>query len=114
MPVFAWSSLGRGFLSGRFSRRVYEEEGDKLDSSFVRAFCFEENFQRLERAEVLAKEKGVTIPQIALAYVLNQPLEIYALVGAETPEEFSGCCKSLDIELSSGELAWLNLESDAR
>ena len=114
MPVFAWSSLGRGFLSGRFSKMVYETEKDNLDPSFVRAFCFEENFQRLDRAVSLAKEKEVSVPQIALAYVLNQPLEIHALVGAETSAEFEGCCDALDIGLSPAELAWLNLESDER
>jgi aryl-alcohol dehydrogenase-like predicted oxidoreductase len=35
----------------------------------------------LDRAEQLARDKGVSLPQLALAYVLSQPLDIYALVG---------------------------------
>ncbi len=37
----------------------------------------------------MAREKGVTLPQIALAYVLSQPkLDIFALVGCTTPDEY--------------------------
>ena len=113
LPVFAWSSLGRGFLSGRFSKEAFEKGKETLDPSFVRAFCFEENFERLGRAAQLAKNKGVTVPQVGLAYVLRQPMNVFALVGTETPEEFGSCVEALDLELAPEEIAWLNLERNA-
>jgi aryl-alcohol dehydrogenase-like predicted oxidoreductase len=63
---------------------------------------------------LLAEEKGFTIPQVALAYVLKQPLNIFAAVGCKTGAEFKANLEAGQIELAPSELAWLNLESDTR
>ena len=51
----------------------------------------------------LAAEKGVGVAQIALAYVLNYPLNIFALVGAVTPGEVRQNLVALDMELTPEE-----------
>jgi len=73
----------------------------------VDVYCFGENWSRLERAKELAIQKGVSLPQIALAYVLNQPQDIYALIACWTSEEVADNIKALGIELSVDELEWL-------
>ena len=62
------------------------------------------------RADELAEQKGATLRQIALAWVLHQPLEVYALIGPASVAELDDCLGALEIELTSDELAWLNLE----
>lgn len=114
MPLFTWSSLARGFFSGRLTRRNFEEVKASLDSSTVRAYGCEPNFQRLDRAGELAREKGKSVPQVALAYVLQQPLEIFALVGCETPEEFRVNTEALEIVLTPAEMEWLDLRRERR
>ena len=114
MPVFAWSSLARGFFSGRLSRANRAGIADVLDESSVRAYGADQNFDRLDRAETLAKENGLTVPQIALAYVLNQPMNVFALIGAANREEFEANMQVLDLELTPAECAWLDLRSDTR
>ena len=112
MPLFTWSSIANGFFSGRVNRENYDglvEQG-LFDESAVRAYCTDDNFERLDRVEELADEKGLSIPQVALAYVLCQPLNIYALVGARSGEEISANLESLQTKLTDGEMAWLNLE----
>ena len=109
MPVFAWSSMGRGFFSGRLTRENYAEVGD---GACVRAFCHEQNFRRLDRARELAERKGATIPQIALAYVMRQKMNMFAIVGAENRDELVANDTTLAFELTPEECAWLNLESD--
>ena len=97
MPLFTWSSIASGFFSGRVNRENYDgmvEQG-LLDESTVRAYCTDDNFERLDRVGQLAKEKERSIPQIALAYVLGQPLNIYALVGSRSGEEISANLESL-------------------
>jgi aryl-alcohol dehydrogenase-like predicted oxidoreductase len=47
------------------------------------------------------------VPQIALAYVLDQPLNIFALVGCAKRAEFAANLAALDIQLSTGEMLWL-------
>ena len=58
----------------------------------------------------MADQKGLTVPQIAMAYVLNQPLNVFALVGCATPEEFTENVDVLERTLSLEELAWLDLQ----
>lgn len=104
MPVFAYSSLGRGLFSGRITRDNFK---DAADGACQRAYCHEVNFQRLDRAGELARRKGVNVTQIALAYVLNSPMATFAIVGAESREEIDQCVAAGKIRLSEAELAWL-------
>ncbi len=114
MPLFTWSSLARGFFSGRLSRANFEQVRNNMDQSCVHSYCYEQNFQRLDRVAELAQEKGKSVPQIALAWVLQQPLNIFALVGCETPDEFKANCDALELQLNETELAWLDLRRDSR
>ena len=107
MPLFTWSSLAGGFFSGRFTRENLDSVESYLDRLCVETYCHEENFGRLDRARALAEEKGLTVPQVALAYVLDQPLEVFALVGCNTGDEFRDNVEAGGVELSPEELAWL-------
>lgn len=111
MPLLAWSSLAGGFFSGRFRPDNLETFSDYFDKVVVDAYCSAENFDRLERAEMLAEEYGVSSAQIALAYVLHQPLDVYALVGCRTVEEFRQNAAALALRLTPGEIAWLELKT---
>jgi aryl-alcohol dehydrogenase-like predicted oxidoreductase len=107
MPLFTWSTLAGGFFSGPFTRDNLDTFDANLDRICVETYCYEENFRRLDRVGVLAREKGLTVPQVALAYALNQPLEIFALVGCNTGEEFGANVEADAVALTAGELAWL-------
>jgi aryl-alcohol dehydrogenase-like predicted oxidoreductase len=110
MPVFAWSSLAGGFFSGRFRRDNLQSFEAPIDRLCVESYGSEENFMRLDRAGELAAQLGATVPQIALAYVLNQPLEIFALVGCRSGAEYRENAAACDIKLSAEQLAWLDLQ----
>jgi aryl-alcohol dehydrogenase-like predicted oxidoreductase len=110
-PLFTWSSLAGGFFSGRFTRENLDSFDSYLDKLAVECYCYPSNFERLDRVRVLADKKGLSIPQVALAYVLSQPLDIYALVGCRTRDEFLANAAVVDNHLSANELKWLNLES---
>jgi aryl-alcohol dehydrogenase-like predicted oxidoreductase len=56
----------------------------------------------------------VTATQIALAWLLRQPLNIFPLVGARSRGELEANIAALNIPLTTSEMAWLNLESDSR
>ena len=112
MPLFTWSSLAGGFFSGRFTRDNLDSFESYLDKLCVQAYCYEDNFKRLDRVRLLAQEKGLTIPQVALAYVLSQPLNIFALVGCQSGAEFKANLEASEVRLSPEEIAWLELKSD--
>lgn len=110
MPLFTWSSLAGGFFSGRFSRNNLASFDSYMDQLCVQSYCIEDNFKRLDRAQLLAEEKGLTLPQIALAYVLSQPLNIFALVGCLSGAEFKENLAAGQIKLTVEEMAWLELK----
>ena len=64
--------------------------------------------KRLDCAQELARAKRVTIAQLALAWVLHHPLELYPLVAAYHPREFEQLTKALEIELTQTESEWLD------
>ena len=111
MPVFAWSSQARGFFSGRYSPEL--TEGATQDAqNVIRTYYSEANWERYRRAGELAKVQGCTLRQIALAWVLHQPLEVFALIGPATVAELDDCLGALEVELTPDEVAWLNLQGD--
>lgn len=109
-PLFTWSSLAGGFFTGRFHRHNLDEFTEYADKVCVASYCSEENFQRLDRVQELAATKGVNVIQIAVAFVLAQPLNIYALVGCYTPKEFQDNVEAMELKLTSEELEWLDLK----
>ena len=109
MAIFAYSSLGRGLFSGRITRENCRETAD---GACLKAYCHDVNFQRLDRVRELAQKKGATVTQIALAFVLSQPLNVFALTGAASGEECRANVAALDIRLTPDELAWLDLQKD--
>ncbi|GAB4110626.1 MAG: hypothetical protein Fur005_12290 [Roseiflexaceae bacterium] len=114
MPLFTWSSLAGGFFSGRLRRDNIDTFETYLDKLAVYSYASEENFQRLDRVQQLADEKGMTIPQIATAYIMSQNLNIFALVGCQTREEFAANVAAADLRLTPEESAWLDLRADSR
>ncbi|HET9659941.1 MAG TPA: aldo/keto reductase [Thermomicrobiales bacterium] len=114
MPIFAWSSLAHGFLSGHFRSDRRDEPGTDFERSVLRTYGSNENFERLRRAEILAAEKDVTVPQIALAFILEQPLDVYAVVASCTPDEYAADAAALELSLTRAELDWLDLFANER
>lgn len=109
MPVFAYSSLGRGFFSGRVKSDNPNGAAEVLDRFAIKGYCYTENFERLRRAEILAKEKNVSVPQLALAWTLAQPLKTVLLVSAQSPERMETNLKAFDVKMTEEELRWLDL-----
>jgi len=108
VPLMPWSSQARGFFAGR------AHPDDYSDPELVRCWYSADNFERLARVELMARERGVLPINIALAYVLCQPFPTFALFGPRTLEETRTSLPALDIELTPEELAWLNLERKQR
>lgn len=113
MAVMAWSPLASGFFSGKFRRDNLNSFGVReWDEVVIRTYAKESNFQRLERAEQLAKEKGVTAAQIALAFVMNQPMNMYAVVGPHGIQKFKENIAAAKLKLTPQEMDWLDLKRE--
>ncbi len=108
VALLAWSSQARGFFTDRAA------PGRMEDAELARCWYADDNWARRARLVELAREKGVTPPAIAAAYVLAQPFPAFALIGPRTLAETDSSLECLRVRLTTGEVAWLNLEADAR
>ncbi len=105
LPVFAWSSLARGFFSDHYDPK--NPRGNRMSRWCATYFGSEENSERLERARAFAREHHVTVAQVALAYVVCHPLHVFAVVGCMTPEKFAENVAALSLKLDEATLHWL-------
>ena len=114
MPVLGYSSLARGFFSGRVTRELLASDPEKIDQFCRIAYCYEENFVRLDRCKEIAEEKGCTIPQVAMAYVLDSPMNAFPIIGAANRSEIESSLAALNVKLTPQEVQYLELKTDSR
>lgn len=86
MPVIAYSSLGRGFFSGRFKSYDYQGAKKVLDSFAQKGYLSEDNMARLHALETYAEKKGITVAQAAMQFVLGSPMNVFAVASMSAPE----------------------------
>ena len=102
----AYSPLGRGFLTGRFAK--FEDLPEKDYRRFSPRFQgenFPKNLALVEKVAEIARDKGVTPAQLALAWVLAQGEDIVPIPGTTRREHLEENLAALAIELSTEELA---------
>ena len=109
MPVIAHSALGHGLFSGRLRSTEMERASEVLDEFGMKGLCCEENFERLRRCEELAEKKGLTVAEIALAWVFRSPMNVFPVVSTSSEERLAKNIGAMEIPLTEEECAWLDL-----
>jgi aryl-alcohol dehydrogenase-like predicted oxidoreductase len=102
----AYSPLGRGFLTGEYKRP--EDIPDNDFRRFQPRFQgdnFYKNLDLVRHIETIAKSKGATPAQIALAWVMAQGADIVPIFGAKKRSRIDENLRAADITLSPAELA---------
>ena len=105
----AYSPLGNGFLSGRFTRDTVYGEGDfRGFMGRFRPEVMERNQALLGLIQSLAKSKQATPAQIVLAWELAQRPFIIPIPGTTNPQRLEENLGAARIELSNEDLADIN------
>ncbi len=112
IPVFAYSSLARGFFSGAFRADEPERAKQILDEPGIIGYYCESNLERLRRCEMLAERKGVSVAQIAMAWIYNQSMDVYAVSSPVNGEFLAANIAAMELSLTPEEVAWLALETN--
>jgi aryl-alcohol dehydrogenase-like predicted oxidoreductase len=102
LPVLAYSPLGRGFFSAR---------DDGVGRG--RIYGSPKNLAKRHRADILARKLGATRTEIALAYVLDQPFPVYAIVAVSSSEHMRQSLTAARLRLGPDELRWLESGEEA-
>jgi aryl-alcohol dehydrogenase-like predicted oxidoreductase len=113
LGVLPWGPLGAGFLSGRHRRGEAPAEGsriadaaDDLEEAAARR-AVERNFRVLDAAQGIAAERGATVPQVALAWLLAVDGVTAPIIGPRTLEQLDDLLAATGIALTAGERARL-------
>jgi aryl-alcohol dehydrogenase-like predicted oxidoreductase len=101
----AYSPLGRGFLTGQIKKFEDFEEGDyRRFSPRFQGENFDKNLQLVQKIEVMAKSKGCTPSQLALAWVMSQGDQVFPIPGTKRMKYLQENVGALDVKLSPEEL----------
>ncbi len=101
--LIPWSPMARGFFA-RNSKSGTETTRYRTDGFFKELYGREDDFLVANRAEEVAKERGLTSSQIALAWVLSKPHIASPIIGSSKIEHFDQAIAALDIKLTEDEI----------
>ncbi|MFI4977851.1 MAG: aldo/keto reductase [Solirubrobacterales bacterium] len=105
IALVAYSPLGRGFLSGRFTSLEELEEGDyRRHGPRFTGENLKQNLTLAERVRELASERGITPGQLALAWVLHRGEHIVPIPGTKRVSYLEENLAAAEVQLSDAEV----------
>jgi aryl-alcohol dehydrogenase-like predicted oxidoreductase len=103
-----WSPLAGGLLSGKFSREGEGPEGSRRASFDFPPVDRERTFSVIDVMRPIARDHGVSVANIALAWLLHQKWVTSVIIGAKTPDQLEDNLNAVNTELSEHELRHLD------
>ncbi len=120
MGLLPWSPLGGGWLSGKYRRdqrpsgatRLGEDPGRGMEAYDRRGT--DRTWNVIEAVQMVAEERGVSMAEIALAWVTGRPGVSSTILGARTTGQLETNLRAADLRLTPAETAALDAASDPR
>jgi L-glyceraldehyde 3-phosphate reductase len=111
----AFSPLAQGMLTNKYLSGIPQDARASKNESFSKDFLTEENLQHVRALNALARARGQTLAQMAIAWVLRDERVTSALIGARTVQQLEDSLGSLgNLKFSRDELAQIDqLATDA-
>ena len=100
LALIAWSSQARGLHT--------VPDGTELLAGPDTCWSSRGNIARLRRTAELARRRGVRPVNVALAWVLHRPFDVFPVIGPRSAAEVHEALAGLSVQLSPGEIAWLD------
>jgi aryl-alcohol dehydrogenase-like predicted oxidoreductase len=118
MGLLPWSPLGGGWLSGKYRRdqrptgstRLGEDPGRGMEAYDRRGS--ERTWRIIDAVGQVAENRGVTMAEVALAWVTDRPAVTSTILGARTTEQLRANLRAAGLQLSPEECAVLDEASD--
>ena len=116
--VVAYSPMQNGLLTGKFTKERVQNLPDS-DFRKTRNRHFQEpelgvNLRTVEALRPIADDNGLTLAQLALAWVLRRPEVTSAITGTRKPEQIEETVLAGDVELDEGTVSQINALLDMR
>lgn len=108
--VIPWGPLSSGFLTGKYRRGQAAPAGTRLANPmpYHAGIISEANFDKLEKFEAFASERGHSVGELALAWLLSHPWLSSVIAGATSKEQLSANIAAADWKLTQEDIEQLN------
>ena len=103
--VIPYSPLAGGFLTGKYRRNLTP---NSARAGGVKRYFNERNWALIDQMDSLAKQKGASVSQVALAWLLADPLITSPIIGANSPEQLRDNLGAVDVHLTLDEKSALD------
>jgi aryl-alcohol dehydrogenase-like predicted oxidoreductase len=114
MGMLPWSPLGGGWLSGKYKRDERPAEATRLGDNPQRGMeavdrrgSAEQTWDVIEAVQTVAEARGVSMAEVALAWVTDRPGVTSTILGARTLEQLETNLAAADLHLTAEETARL-------
>ena len=107
MGLLPYFPLANGALTGKYRRNAAMPEGARLTKLPERAgqIFSEQNWERIEKLEAFATERGRSLVELAFSWLAAQPVVSSVIAGATRPEQVAANVRAADWTLSPEDLA---------
>ncbi len=103
LGLMVWSPLAGGLLSGKFKREEKGPDGARRSNFDFPVVDKNRAFDCIDAMRPIAAEHGVSVAQIALAWVLSKPFVSSVIIGAKSLAQLADNMAATRVELSEGE-----------
>ena len=118
MGLLPWSPLGGGWLSGKYRRdqrptgatRLGEDPSRGMEAYDRRGT--ERNWQVIDAVQKVGEDRGVSMAEVALAWVTARPAVSSTILGARTLDQLETNLRSVNLHLTAAETTALDAASD--
>jgi aryl-alcohol dehydrogenase-like predicted oxidoreductase len=104
LGLMVWSPLAGGLLSGKYGREQQGEEGSRRTNFDFPPVNKDRAWDCIDVMRPIAEARGVSVAQIALAWLLHQPQVTSVIIGAKRPEQLADNLAATDVRLNAEEL----------
>lgn len=112
LGILPWSPLAGGLLSGKFKPDEGGPEGARRTSFDFPVVDKARAFRCVDAMRPVALAHGVSVAQVALAYLLHKPFVTSVIIGARTDAQLADNLAATELQLSAEELAALDAVSE--
>ena len=103
--VIPWSPLARGFLAGNRRKEDFgETTRAKTDDYAQKMYYSDDDFAVVERVSEIARKRGVSNAQVALAWLLHKPAVTAPIIGATKMSHLDDAIAAVDLKLDESEI----------
>lgn len=107
--ILAHSPLAKGLLSGKYHpEHTFPDDDERSSMPRFQGERFKQYLQAADKLAVLAADKGISLVQLSVAWLLAQPGVTCVLVGAKNPHQVDEQIGAAEVSFADDELRWID------